>query len=588
MNFERPADQSDSASSAADLIERLYAAALEPGRYDDLMVLWQDHVEGVLQSTFLDEAVDEDFTEPPLIHVRDKSRGLEKHFLRAFSILERLGRTTDDRRSIEALVEVDTRPSMLIDENGQIFAANEAARAIFGVAEGGRLSALDMDSDGAANIRNALETMADQDPFRLLAIARVSPAGEHDDGELVMALCRAQRPNGAPPIGLLSVADVTWSARVGGVLAQAFGLTDTECDIARSLAHGHSAKRIAHTRRRSIATVRTQIKTVLRKLDVRSQSELMRLSAALVQIDLRGENARRRDRPAEAPNLIIRPGDRRLEYATVGPDTGRPVLFLHGMLDGHGVTVLAQSLLEKRGLRLVAPVRPHFGGSEPDGGPRGAPLRFAEDVEALLDTLEIDSCPVVGHMAGSVYAFAAASRLPDRISAIVSVSGGVPIISRRQFALMTPRQRIVAYTARYTPSLLPLVVRAGIALLDNGGDHAFVRALYESAPVDYRVARRPEVFDVLSSGYRLTVAQGHRAFEIDSRQVTTDWSRYVQGSRQPVVLIHGRHDPVVRFVTVAEFAARHPGRIRLIAVEDEGQLLFYARPEIVLDILHAL
>ena len=259
--------------------------------------------------------------------------------------------------------------------------------------------------------------------------------------------------------------------------------------------------------------------------------------------------------------------------------------FIHGMLDGHGVTARCEKSLKQRNIRLIAPTRPNFGGSEPDGGPKGAPDRFARDLEAILDTLGIERCPLFGHMAGSVYAFAAAVHLGERVTGILNVSGGVPILSRRQFAVMTPRQRIVAYTARYTPTLLPVILRAGIALLDSGGDHAFMKALYEATPVDYRVAIRPDVFAILSGGYRFTVRQGHGAFEIDSRQVTTDWSHYVEASTVPVTLVHGRHDPVVRIGTVRDFAARYPQRTRLVEVEDEGQLLFYARPDIVLDAL---
>ena len=54
-------------------------------------------------------------------------------------------------------------------------------------------------------------------------------------------------------------------------------------------------------------------------------------------------------------------------------------------------------------------------------------------------------------------------------------------------------------------------------------------------------------------------------------------------SRQPVTLVHGRHDPVVRIETVRAFADRYPDRIRLVEVADLGQLVFYARPTVVLD-----
>lgn len=564
----------------AELIERIYASALEPGRYDDLMRMWQQHVETALEAMPGD--IDAEDVSPPR---RLQSDELERHFLRAFSILERLGRSHDDAQSVEALIEVQNQPSLLVEPDGRIASANVAAKAALGIKEGDTVEALAIDVDGLRNLKAALASLASQQPSRLIAVARISM--DDGSGDLVLALSRAERPDGAPPLGLLTVADLAWSLRIGEVLSRAFGLTETECDIARALVSGETAREIAQTRGRSLETVRSQVKSVLRKVDVHSQSELIRLTAALVQLDMRAE-APTQPTPALPTSFLMRPGRRRLFYSTIGPEDGRPVLFIHGMLDGHGITARCNLLLEERKIRLICPVRPHFGASDPDGGPKGAPDRVAKDIAALLDHLGVQRVPVIGHMAGSVYAFAAARHLGDRVSGILCVSGGVPIVSHEQFAMMTPRQRIVAYTARYTPTLLPLILRAGIALLDSGGSHAFMKALYENAPVDYRIASRPDVFPILASGYKFTVEQGHGAFEVDSRQVTRDWSHYVDGTRQRVVLVHGRHDPVVRIRTVTRFAERYPGRVRLREVTDEGQLLFYSVPELVFDELETL
>ena len=557
----------------ATLIDKIYQSTLEPGRYDELMTLWSDHVERALANLpdhdDLPEAADD-----------LRNDDLERHFLRAFMILERLGRPNDDLRSVEALIDVNPQPAMLASGDGRIIAANRPATDVFDVSAGDHVAGLDLDIEGAAQFKSALQGIANETPSRLLAIARAFAGRE----TYVLALTRAPRPDGAPPTALVTVADLSWTPRIGEILRRTFGLTEAECEVAKALVSGESPRQIAESRNRALLTVRTQTKAVLRKIEVRSQSELIRLTAALAQLDLvGGRSVRGFDTGAFTTMTMLRPGGRKLDVVTVGPEAGRPVLFIHGMLDGYGVTSRCLDELSGRNIRLIVPVRPNFGGSGADGGPRGAPERFCADLTAVMDTLGLERCAIAGHMAGSVYAFAAAANLGDRISAIVNVSGGVPIVSRDQFAVMTPRQRIVAYTARYTPSLLPLILRAGIALLDSGGDHAFMKALYDSAPVDYAVARQPEIFGILSDGYRFTVAQGHGAFEIDSYHVTRDWSAWMEASRQPVTLVHGRHDPVVRIETVRAFADRYPDRIRLVEVDDLGQLVFYARPTVVLD-----
>ena len=555
------------------LIDLVYASTIDPHRYDDLMACWQDHLDATLAASPPDEAVDADAGEAEL----------ERHFNRAFAILERLGRQDSEGRSFGALVESESRPAVLVEPSGRIIAVNGRARALFGVASGDMIDVLSLEAAGLANIRKALARLSREPPGRLLTITRIlSPT---DGTTPIVALNRAPS-EGDRPVALLSVADIEWSDRIGELLRQVFGLTPAECEIARGVISGLAPDRLAKARGRSEQTVRTQTKSVLRKLELRNQAELVRMVAGLMQMDLAPERAGRSGLAGgDDRTTLMRGRTRLLDVSLVGPARGRPMLFLHGMLDGPGFTQAARTLLEDRGIRLVCPVRPNFDRSGPDGEAAGAPDRFAADLEAVMDHLGIGACPVIGHMAGSVYAFAAAARLGSRISHVVSVAGGVPIITTGQFALMTPRQRAVARTARFAPRLLPLILRAGIALLDAGGDRAFMKALYGSAPVDFEVASRADVFAILRDGYRFAVAQGHRAFEIDAHQAVHDWSRFVTGSTQDVLLLHGRHDPVVGIGTVHDFASRHGARITLLEQPAQGQLLLHADPAFVIDAL---
>lgn len=557
-----------------DLVDLVYASALDPLRYDDLMARWQAHMDGFLARL--------DPGQFQQIELSTDGEEVERHFNRAFAILERLGRQDPGGLSIDALVESESRPAMLVDTSGRIAAVNARASGMFGVAAGDTIAALSLEATGLANIRQALSQLSAEPAGRLLTVTRILSPG--NGATPIVALTKAETADGAQPVALLSVADIAWSQRIGELLMQVFGLTRAECEVARGIIAGQSLEAVAAARGRSRQTVQTQTKAILRKLELRTQAELIRMVAALMQMDAAPELLTRGAiGPVAARLTMTRGGGRMLDVVTIGPERGRPVLFIHGMLDGHGVTAACREQLQARNMRLIAPVRPNFGSSGPDGDAAEAPERFAGDVAAVMDRFGIDRCPVLGHMAGSVYAFAAAARLGARITHIVNVSGGVPIVSPGQFARMTPRQRIVAHTARFAPRLLPLILRAGIALIDSGGDRAFMNALYRSAPVDLAVATIPEVFAMLSEGYRFTVAQGHRAFEIDSHQVVRDWSGYVDGSAQPVTLVHGRHDPVVVIDTVHEFAARLGGRASLVELPDHGQLLFYSSPRRVLD-----
>ena len=369
-------------------------------------------------------------------------------------------------------------------------------------------------------------------------------------------------------------------------MRQVFGLTPAECEITRGIIAGLQPDKLARARGRSEQTIRTQTKSVLRKLELRNQAELVRLIAGLTQADnapeLKGSTG---CISADDFTTFLVGGTRSLDVSFVGPPGGRPVLFIHGMLDGHRFTRSACGLLDEYNIRLICPVRPNFGRSSPDGDAAGAPDRFAVDLGEILNHLGIASCPVVGHMAGSVYAFAAAARLGPRITHIVSIAGGVPIVSTAQLAIMTPRQRVVAHTARFAPKLLPLILRAGLSLIDRGGESAFMKALYNSSPLDFMVANHPEVFACLSDGYRFTTAQGHRAFEIDAHQVVQNWTQIAESSQQKVLLLHGSNDPVVGMQSVRDFAVRLGDRAVLVEHPNQGQLVFHADPKFILDAL---
>ncbi|MEO3388662.1 alpha/beta fold hydrolase [Mesorhizobium sp. CAU 1741] len=555
------------------LIDLVYASTIDPHRYDDLMACWQVHLDEALSSSPEPETIDPDAGQEEI----------ERHFNRAFAILERLGRQGTEAQSFSALVDGESRPAVLVDATGRIVAANGRAIALFGVTPGDTIDVLSLEAAGLNNIRKALSRISRELPGRLLTVTRVlSPA---DGTTPIVALTRAPAI-GDRPVALLSVADIAWSERIGDLLRQVFGLTPTECEIARGIIAGLPPHRLASARGRSEQTVRTQMKSVLRKLGLRNQAELVRMIAGLMQMDAAPELMNSRpDSGIDGRSTLMIGGTRLLDVAVIGPANGRPVLFIHGMLDGHGVSRTTRRILDERRIRLICPVRPNFGRSAPDGAAPGAPDRFARDAAAVLDHLGIASCPVIGHMAGSIHAFAIAARLGPRITHVVNVAGGVPIVSTSQFALMSPRQRVVAHTARFAPRLLPLILRAGIALLDSGGDAAFMKALYSAAPLDFGVANHPEISAILRDGYRFSIAQGHRAFEIDAHHVVQDWTDLAAASRQNVLLLHGRHDPVVGMQTVRDFAGRLGARAEHVEHPAQGQLLFYADPAFVFDAL---
>jgi lipase len=116
-----------------------------------------------------------------------------------------------------------------------------------------------------------------------------------------------------------------------------------------------------------------------------------------------------------------------------GPADGRPVVFLHG-LSGHGGRWrrFAEQL---PGFRVVAPDLRGHGDST-----RLPPWTFeqhAADVIDLLDALELDRVPLVGHSFGGATAMHVTALAPERISrlALLDPSTGLSPVTCEEVAL---------------------------------------------------------------------------------------------------------------------------------------------------------
>lgn len=558
----------------ARLIDSIYEAVLRPEHYDTFMDDWARHIEQAqarLGALRVSAGPERATLVDPVI---------EAHFRRAFDMLERMGR--GPAGTAPTLPDPVGRPVLCLRRRGAIEVPGPEGAALFGLSPdlAAVLAALEPDSaQRLAAMAAALDRAPAAGQFAVLALAG---SGGSEGGAGLLAARSQRGPTGEVELVVRHLR-LAWTGALESILSQTFGLSPREIDLVRGLSQGSDLVGLARATGRSHHTLRAQVKSVFQKTRTASQADLMRQVAALILYGGTG------GAPA-APNAgtdwgearqIALPGGRQMPVHLIGPPDGRPVVFVHGMLDGIAVTRRIGEELAALGLRLVAPVRANFGAAQPDDRVREAPEVFARDMAEVLGALGIERTLILGHMAGALYAFAAAARLDRRVAGVVNVSGGVPIRSVRQFALMTPRQRTVALTARFAPALLPAILRAGIAQIDGKDASAFMAALYADGTRDRAVVSDPDIAGAIVEGYRFSVAQGEQAFRIDSWHVTRDWSALVTASRCPALLLHGAHDPVVHADTVRAFA-EGSNRITCEVAADEGQLQLYSAPRRIL------
>ena len=555
------------------LIGRFYQLAVDPLAFDDLLAEWDEAILDAMKGGAFEAG------DPRLL----------EHAERADAIILKLhGEEKPAPAPLARVIAEDPNPAALVSARGIVLAANPAA-ARFGIRAGDRLpDELGAFSTASTRIAALLGENGRTDEGGVLGLMEFE--SEEGPDKALFGLSRVISDPDPSVAGLLTALAPLWNPQSLAMLARHYGLTAAETDIVRLLVEGRSAGEIAAARDTSRLTVRTQVKSILQKTGIESQSDLVRrlgflqgMERAAMLSPVPGSPA---PEGAGEERRIRLEGGRTLAYRDLGPASGRPVLFIHGLIDSPTFTAGFRAQLAKRQIRLIGPERPSFGASDPYRDRANALEEFSSALGAMLDHLGIGRIDVLGHMAGTLYAIAAARHLPGRINSILSVSGAVPMVGRWQFTTMSKGHRIAGLTARYAPSALPLLVNAGIRLLRNNRSDRLIDLFFHDSPHDRALASDPEIEDLFRQRFEFVTRQGATAFLTDVELVSSDWSHLAEGLECPLTLLHGEDDRIVLLDGVKRFAATRSGTA-LHVVPDCGQLVLFREIDRVFDLLES-
>lgn len=216
---------------------------------------------------------------------RELLRLVMPHLQTALRVRHLIGAAEYRAKTAEALLDSTPTASVLLDTAGDVIYANSAAREMMDEADGLRLVS------GRLAPVNGNQRQA----FRSLVIG--AAAGGADAAGEAIALERrsGKRPlqvlvtpfrNGDPYRSLSRVLVLATDPEKvvhfpDAVLRALYDLTPAETEIANGLLTGFSLDEVASLRRVSVATVRSQMKSLLGKTDTRRQGDLVRLLASL-------------------------------------------------------------------------------------------------------------------------------------------------------------------------------------------------------------------------------------------------------------------------------------------------------------------
>ena len=148
-----------------------------------------------------------------------------------------------------------------------------------------------------------------------------------------------------------------------------------------------------------------------------------------------------------------------LGYAFYGPQQGKPVLYFHGtpssrlepqLLNIWGASL--DDLLARYNIRLIAVDRPGMGLSSLH--PDKTFTSFAHDVQALLQQLSIQTCPIFCWSGGGPYALTMAHLFPQTIATVCIVAGISCSFGDADVYAHMGWNKMYFNSARYTPVLL--------------------------------------------------------------------------------------------------------------------------------------
>jgi DNA-binding CsgD family transcriptional regulator/PAS domain-containing protein len=223
---------------------------------------------------------------PQLDHeAKELLRLVMPHIQTSLQVRSVLAATERRARNAEALLNSSATASILLDEDGNIVFMNTAAKALTEEADGLRVY------DGQITPTDATSRMA----LRSLILAAAAPNRQDPGGAIALERRSGKRALQVLVAPFRPTETLRSTARVlvlvsdpelkvnfpDAILRSLYDFTPAETEIANGLLTGFSLEEVAVLRKVSVATIRSQMKSVFGKTATKRQGELIRLLVSL-------------------------------------------------------------------------------------------------------------------------------------------------------------------------------------------------------------------------------------------------------------------------------------------------------------------
>ncbi|MEL6531039.1 MAG: alpha/beta fold hydrolase [Pseudomonadota bacterium] len=482
-------------------------------------------------------------------------------------------------------VEARSVAAMALTPDGSVAAISPTGEGYFALKQGSHNTADWVDERSLADWNGLLRSQRDRGNAAY-AILRTCPA-DGSEGLAEAQLLWVDRYN-ASFIVVRSL-EIHWPDEVNSQLAQAFGLTPSECEICKLLYELRDLERICEKRGVTLETGRTQLKRIFAKTEIHSRVELVRLLAMLCArasepydpTDLTWSD------PTGNETILERPDGRKLAYTTVGDPSGRTVLHIHGEIAQFFLPQQTQYALAQANVRMVCLSMPGHGASDPP--PKGV-TQFDDGCAAIAQIVEHlgeGPLPVVATYSALSYPLVLGCDEDGPFSAVVMI--GLPwTITPDAYKQLPGVQKAFSQIARYAPKLLDMVGKIGFRSIQRDGPDFYLERAYSAHPIDVATRTDANLQPLLRLAVKHLVTQGWGAWVREcTKHIAVGPTVQLQQIKIPFHWLVGEKTPTNSAANCEAARGDNP-LISVEVVPDAGALLAYQRPDVFVSRLHDL
>lgn len=418
--------------------------------------------------------------------------------------------------------------------------------------------------------------------------------GEHEGGLFLFSQASADRHAAPDGVGWLGFRiDSSFVENALARLGQPVSLTANEFRLVANLLAGRDLREAALNSGASYETRRKQLQVIFHKLDVNSQSGLVRtvslgligclldrLSEARIERDPERELLRRHYGDEALLHTFALRSGRRLQVWEFGPRDGIPCLFFHQML---APTVLAPdkvSELHAHGVRWITVPRFFWEAGPAETGQMAA--HYADDLAEVVEMMFPGPVTCVAANTGVAWAAFFATRHPHLARRLVLVGSPFPTTLGQKASKPASLQHAFSNVMRTGPAALNVVMKSYLRLTRSKRLSALaMRHTYREPGPDQAALE-----SLLEKGWMqdwielIGVRAGDR-IAADLALNQWDWVSALEKYNGGVDFIHGDTDRMVPPHYIAQ-AVERIRQANLIMVEDAGHLISTHRFDAVL------